>query len=73
MILNRQRREIEADMQESALLKLEELLKTRQTEIQMNYSICLFDARLASGCDRYSGLAHQGQASPPGDHFCTRQ
>ncbi|MBK9663083.1 MAG: single-stranded-DNA-specific exonuclease RecJ [Nitrosomonas sp.] len=41
--LNRQRREIEADMQESALLKLEELLKTRQTEIQMNYSICLFD------------------------------
>jgi len=41
--LNRQRREIESTMQESALLKLEDLLKTRQVEIQTAYSICLFD------------------------------
>lgn len=41
--LNRQRREIESTMQESALLKLEDLLKTRQPEIQSAYSICLFD------------------------------
>lgn len=42
--LNRQRREIESTMQESALLKLEDTLKTRQPEIQTAYSICLFDA-----------------------------
>ncbi|WP_292993421.1 single-stranded-DNA-specific exonuclease RecJ [Nitrosomonas sp.] len=42
--LNRQRREIESTMQESALLKLEDTLKTRQPEIQAAYSICLFDA-----------------------------
>ena len=41
--LNRQRREIESTMQESALLKLEDTLKSRQTEIQAAYSICLFD------------------------------
>ncbi len=41
--LNRQRREIESTMQESALLKLEDTLKTRQPEIQTAYSICLFD------------------------------
>ncbi len=40
--LNRQRREIESTMQESALAKLESELKTRQTEIQSAYSICLF-------------------------------
>jgi single-stranded-DNA-specific exonuclease len=42
--LNRQRREIESTMQESALLKLEDTLKTLQPEIQAAYSICLFDA-----------------------------
>lgn len=41
--LNRQRREIESGMQESALIKLESELKSRQTEIQSAYSICLFD------------------------------
>lgn len=41
--LNRQRREIESTMQESALLKLEDLLKARQPKIQTAYSICLFD------------------------------
>lgn len=41
--LNRQRREIESTMQESALAKLEGELKTRQAEIQSAYSICLFD------------------------------
>lgn len=41
--LNRQRREIESTMQESALLKLETLLKARQPEIKTAYSICLFD------------------------------
>ncbi|WP_394808381.1 single-stranded-DNA-specific exonuclease RecJ [Nitrosomonas sp.] len=41
--LNRQRREIESTMQESALLKLEDTLKTLQPEIQAAYSICLFD------------------------------
>jgi single-stranded-DNA-specific exonuclease len=41
--LNRQRREIESTMQESALLKLEDTLKTREPDIQTAYSICLFD------------------------------
>jgi single-stranded-DNA-specific exonuclease len=41
--LNRQRREIESTMQESALLKLDTMLKTQQAEIQQAYSICLFD------------------------------
>lgn len=41
--LNRQRREIESDMQDSALLKLDEQLKNRRTEFQTAYSICLFD------------------------------
>jgi single-stranded-DNA-specific exonuclease len=41
--LNRQRREIESTMQESALIKLETALETRQPDIQSTYSICLFD------------------------------
>ncbi|MEK7792588.1 MAG: single-stranded-DNA-specific exonuclease RecJ [Pseudomonadota bacterium] len=47
--LNRQRREIESTMQESALLKLEGLLKARQPEIQTAYSICLFDHQWHQG------------------------
>lgn len=42
--LNRQRREIESTMQESALLKLDALLTNRRTEFQAAYSICLFDS-----------------------------
>lgn len=42
--LNRQRREIESAMQESALVKLEDTLNARQPDIQSAYSICLFDA-----------------------------
>ncbi len=41
--LNRQRREIESTMQESALVKLDATLKTQQPEIQQAHSICLFD------------------------------
>lgn len=41
--LNRQRREIESTMQESALLKLEDALQSQQSKIQTAYSICLFD------------------------------
>ncbi len=41
--LNRQRREIEATMQEDAMLKLDNMLTTQQAEIQQAYSICLFD------------------------------
>lgn len=41
--LNRQRREIESTMQESALLKLEDTLQSQQARIQASYSICLFD------------------------------
>jgi single-stranded-DNA-specific exonuclease len=41
--LNRQRREIESDMQESALFKLEDTLHNQQEKIQTAYSICLFD------------------------------
>jgi len=41
--LNRQRREIESTMQESALLKLEDMLKSQQPKIQTAYSICLYD------------------------------
>lgn len=43
--LNRERREIEADMQDDALLKLESLFKSQasDTETQTSYSICLFD------------------------------
>lgn len=41
--LNRQRREIESTMQESALAKLEDILKTHHEEILTTYSICLFD------------------------------
>ena len=41
--LNRQRREIESTMQESALLKLEDALQSQQPKIQTAYSICLFD------------------------------
>ena len=47
--LNRQRREIESTMQESALVKLEDTLKTRQLEIQTAYSICLFDTEWHQG------------------------
>lgn len=42
--LNRQRREIESAMQESALAKLEDTLNACQPDIQSAYSICLFDA-----------------------------
>lgn len=42
--LNRQRREIESAMQESALVKLEDTLNACQPDIQSAYSICLFDA-----------------------------
>ena len=42
--LNRQRREIESAMQESALAKLEDTLSARQPDIQSAHSICLFDA-----------------------------
>ncbi|PXW81486.1 exonuclease RecJ [Nitrosomonas sp. Nm84] len=41
--LNRQRREIESTMQESAFLKLEDALQNQQSKIQTAYSICLFD------------------------------
>lgn len=41
--LNRKRREIESSMQDSALLKLESALETRQDQMQSTYSICLFD------------------------------
>lgn len=41
--LNRERREIESVMQESALIKLDELLTQCQTEAQDNYTISLFD------------------------------
>ncbi|MBV6446451.1 single-stranded-DNA-specific exonuclease RecJ [Nitrosomonas sp.] len=41
--LNRQRREIESTMQESALSKLETTLKTCQPDISNTHSICLFD------------------------------
>ncbi|MBP6057539.1 MAG: single-stranded-DNA-specific exonuclease RecJ [Nitrosomonas sp.] len=41
--LNRQRREIESTMQESALLKLEDTLLSQQSKIHTAYSICLFD------------------------------
>lgn len=43
--LNRERREIEADMQDNALLMLEAILKSQNanTETQASYSICLFD------------------------------
>lgn len=42
--LNRQRREIESAMQESALAKLEDTLNACQPDIQSAHSICLFDA-----------------------------
>ena len=41
--LNRQRREIESAMQESALSKLETMLETCQLDIPDSHSICLFD------------------------------
>ncbi|PTN12328.1 single-stranded-DNA-specific exonuclease RecJ [Nitrosomonas aestuarii] len=41
--LNVQRREIESDMQESALSKLENTLDAEKAQIQAAYSICLFD------------------------------
>jgi len=41
--LNRKRREIEADMQDSALLKLESILEAQQNQMQTAYSISLFD------------------------------
>ena len=41
--LNRQRREIESTMQESALVKLEDALQNQQAKIHTAYSICLFD------------------------------
>lgn len=41
--LNRQRREIESTMQESALLKLEDALQNQQARIRTAYSICLSD------------------------------
>jgi single-stranded-DNA-specific exonuclease len=47
--LNRQRREIESAMQESALVKLEDTLNACQPDIQSAYSICLFDANWHQG------------------------
>ena len=41
--LNQQRREIEFAMQESASLKLEDILKIQHPKIKAAYSICLFD------------------------------
>lgn len=41
--LNRKRREIEADMQDSALLKLESTLDAQQADEQATYTISLFD------------------------------
>ena len=41
--LNRQRQGIEAEMQQDALIKLENSLNSRKHEIQTAYSICLFD------------------------------
>ena len=41
--LNRQRREIESTMQETALDKLDALLNSQPSEFQQAYSICLFD------------------------------
>ncbi len=41
--LNRQRREIESTMQESALLQLESKLPVQQTQIDQTSSICLYD------------------------------
>lgn len=47
--LNRQRREIESTMQESALLMLDEALKTQDDEITAAYSLCLFDQQWHQG------------------------
>ncbi len=47
--LNRQRREIESTMQESALLKLTEMLETQDTIITASYSVCLFDQEWHQG------------------------
>ncbi len=41
--LNRKRREIESDMQESALLMLESALESQNEKTQTSYSVCLFD------------------------------
>lgn len=42
-VLNLQRREIESDMQDSALSMLENTLKSENTQIQSAYSVCLFN------------------------------
>ncbi|MDH5479249.1 MAG: single-stranded-DNA-specific exonuclease RecJ [Nitrosomonas sp.] len=47
--LNRQRRDIESTMQESALLMLEEAIKTQDTKISTSYSVCLFDQEWHQG------------------------
>ncbi len=41
--LNVQRREIESNMQDDALSKLEDLLHAERAQIQSTYSVCLFD------------------------------
>jgi single-stranded-DNA-specific exonuclease len=47
--LNRQRREIESTMQESALLMLTETIKTQGEKITTSYSVCLFDQEWHQG------------------------
>lgn len=47
--LNRQRREIESTMQESALIQLESKLPVQQVQINQTSSICLFDANWHQG------------------------
>lgn len=41
--LNRQRREIEADMQNDALIKLTAFIETQESVIEPSYSLCLYD------------------------------
>lgn len=49
--LNRKRREIEADMQDDALRMLDNVLKCHDTqaEVQVSYSLCLFDSNWHQG------------------------
>ncbi len=47
--LNRQRREIESTMQESALRMLQETIKTQGEKITASYSVCLFDQEWHQG------------------------
>lgn len=47
--LNRQRREIESTMQESALLMLQQAIETQGEIIAASYSVCLFDQEWHQG------------------------